>query len=277
MVINKFDTTSKLHLVYPDKDKQGDIVDTVRQFIGYEQSRPPEKQLPHTPILRDLLAQWVANDQERTDGEAQRAAAAEQVQALEQAMFKIVRHARKTLDAAFPDNPAKATAWGFKSKHATKTILLPQSRDEHLLLLRRYIAKEQSRPAAERFRSPDLAEAIRIYDGLRKQLLLRRTGQVQREEAVATSYALAEKMHYYLQAVVTHLLAFEYDFTLTVELQKWGFTIVPRRTTSAEEEEAVTVDAPVEAEAVPTSDPLTHGSLPEDADTSPTMLPEEWE
>ncbi|MCB9076661.1 MAG: hypothetical protein H6631_03665 [Anaerolineaceae bacterium] len=290
MVTNRFDATSKLHLAYPVKDKQPDIIHAVQSFIRYEQSRPPAEQLPHTPIFIGLLQQWDANDHKRSTGEAQRAEAAELMQQLDQAIMAIVRDARKTLDAAFPRNPAKAKVWGFEAKQTTQNILLPQSRDEHLRVLRQYIAKEQSRPEAERFLSPDLDEAIRVHAALRKQVALRRAGKNQREEAVATSYVIAAKMHNYLQAAATHLLAFKFDFILTLELQNWGFDVSPRRTASAEAEEAIVADAP--AETTPTSEPApaapapetaptngtsTNGSQPEDGDLVPNLLGDDWE
>ncbi|MCB9107769.1 MAG: hypothetical protein H6633_26470 [Anaerolineales bacterium] len=290
MVTNRFDTTSKLHLAYPAKDKQPDIVHTVQSFIRYEQSCPPKEQLPHTPIFMELLQQWDANDHKRSTGEAQRAEAAEMMQQLDQAIIAIVRDARKTPDAAFPRNPAKAKAWGFEAKQTTKNILLPQSRDEHLRVLRQYLAKEQSRPEAERFLSPDLDEAIRVHDTLRKQVALRRAGKNQREEAVANSYVIAAKLHNYLQAAATHLLAFKFDFILTLELQKWGYDVSPRRTASAEEEAEAVADASAETgtasepapaastpEATPTNGAYTNGSPSEDGDLVPDMLTNNWE
>ena len=290
MVINKFDTTSDLHLIYPDKDRPADIVQTAQAFIRYEQRRPLQAQLPHTPILIDLLRQWADNDQKRTDGETQRAVAAEQVQQFDQAVIDMVRHARKTLDAAFPTNPAKAKAWGFEAKQSTQNILLPRTRDDHLRVLGHYIAREQSRPAAERFRSPDLSEAIRVHEALRRQIALRQAGQNQREAAVAASYVIGVKMHYYLQAAVTHLLAFKFDFIVTVELQKWGFNVVSRRATTGKGEDAATADTSTAApstpepapaasapEAASTNGVTTNGSQPEDPDIIPDRVTEDWE
>ncbi|MCB0212616.1 MAG: hypothetical protein KDJ52_24950, partial [Anaerolineae bacterium] len=269
MVTNKFDSISKLHLDYPEKEKPLKVVRTVKDCISYEHSRPPEEQLPHTPFLVTLLQQWDENNQKRRTGEAQRAEAAEMVHQLDQEMIELVRYARKTLDATFPKNPSKAKAWGFETKQSTQNILLPQTRDAHLTLLDVYIAKEQSRPEAERFSSPDLADVTRVRDALREQLKIRQAGQNQREEAVANSYVIAAKMYNYLQSIVTHLLTFKFDFTLTLELQKWGFDVGQRRTTSwEEEEEAMTApqaapEATPEAsapEAAPTNETYTNGS-----------------
>ena len=291
MVTNKFDVISKLHLEYPPKDKPLKVVRTVKAYIRYEDSRPPEAQLPHTPIVKDLKQQWQENNQKRLTGEAQRAEASEIIHQLDREMIELVRYARKTLDATFPKNPSKAKAWGFETKQSTQNILLPQTRDAHLTLLDVYIAKEQSRPEAERFISPNLDDVIRVRDGLREQLSIRQAGQNQREEAVANGYVIAAKMYNYLQSAVTHLLTFEYDFTLTLELQNWGFDVGPRRTGSSEDkEEAALADAPAETESAPesategpASEPAStngtngNGSSADDLDLVPDMLTADWE
>lgn len=290
MVTNKYDVTSKLHLEYPARDKPLKVVRTVKAYINYEHSRPPDVQLPHTPIMVDLVQQWSENDQKRLTGEAQRAEAAEMIHQLDQEMIELVRYARKTLDAAFPKNPSKAKAWGFEAKQSTKNILLPQTRDAHLKLLDVYIAKEQSRPEAERFTSPGLADLIRIRDDLREQLKIRQAGQNQREEAVAAGYVIAEKMYNYLQSAVTHLLTFSFDFILTLELQNWGFDVGPRRTTSSEEKaEEPLADAPAETttpepapvtttpDTTATNGAYSNGSTSDSPDLVPDTLLNGWE
>ncbi|MCB9109594.1 MAG: hypothetical protein H6633_35970 [Anaerolineales bacterium] len=290
MLTNKFDNSVKLNLIYPDRDKPPDIANTVQDVITYEQSLPPEAQLPHTPILIDLMQQWDETDQMRSDGESQRAVAAERVHQLDREIVALVRHARKTLDATYPESPSQAKAWGFEAKQSTKNILLPQTRDEHLRVLRKYILKEQSRPEAERFARPNLADAIRVHDELRAQLTLRQAGQNQREKAVAAGYEIAAKMYNYLQSAATHLLTFNFDFVVTVELQNWGFNVTTRRSTSSEEKaEEPLVDAPAETttpepapetitpEATPTNGTSTNGSTNGSLDLVPDETLNGWE
>lgn len=265
MITAKFDTISKLHLKFPEKNKPEQIVDTVRSFVNYELSRPAELQLPHTPIMVNLLQQWAASDAQRTQGEYQRATAAEDIERLDQELSELVRHIRKTLDAAFPTRPSQAKGWGFKSKQSTKNILLPQTRTEHLMALDDYIAKEQSRPAAERFTSPDLAEVIRVRDTMREQLYLRHIGQNQREKSVAAGNRIAAVMYNYLQAAAVHLLTFNFDFTITPRLEYWGYNVVSRRVVSTKDgveagvaETTAEADAP---EAAPTYGTYPNGSI----------------
>lgn len=273
MITAKFDTTSKLHLKFPEKNKPEQIVDAIRAFVDYELSRPVELQLPHTPIMVNLLQQWAATDDQRTQGEWQRANAAEAIERLDQEIVELVRHIRKTLDAAFPTRPSQAKGWGFKSKQTTKNILLPQSRTEHLMTLDKYIAQEQSRPAAERFTSPDLAEVIRVRDTMREQLYIRRIGRNQREKSVAAGNRIAAAMYNYLQAAAVHLLTFNFDFTITPKLEYWGYNVVSRRVASTkdvvEAGAAKTTSAPettAEADAsddAPTNSAYTNGSISE--------------
>lgn len=280
MVTSKFDTSSKLHLNFPEKNKPLNVVSNVETAIEYEQSRPPEEQLPHTPKLVELRQQWTEWDHKRLAGETQRAAAAEKVEKLDQEMIEQVRRMRKILDATFPDMPTQAIAWGFKVKQSTKNILLPRTRQQHLVLLDKYIAKEQSRPEAERFTSPDLAEITRIRDELRSQLALRLAGQTQREEAVVAGSEVIANMYNYLQAVAVHLLTFQFDFKLTVELQNWGYDVVLRRPTIVEkttpDEEAEAAPETVTA-AAPADGTSTNGSANGTAKLTEEQADRGWE
>lgn len=268
MVTTKYDTASKLHLTFPDRDRPPDIVHSSRSLIKYEQSLPPEERLKHTPFMVALVADWDVADAKRLDGEAQRAEAAETVERLDREMIEVVRTIRKIIDAAFPTNPSRAKAWGFEAKKSTKNILLPQTRSEHLNVLDKYIAKEQSRPEEERFTSPNLADVMRIRDELHQQLDIRAAGQNQREEAVVACNQIAADLYNYLQSAMTDLLTFKFGFKLTVELQKWGYDVSPRRTASAEEEEEKVADPP--AETSPTSPPAPAAPTAEVAPTNGT-------
>ncbi|MCB0213124.1 MAG: hypothetical protein KDJ52_27530 [Anaerolineae bacterium] len=290
MVTTKHDTPSKLHLNFPARDRPVDIVTTSRDFIKYEHSLPPEEQLRHTPYMTTLVANWDEADVKRSDGESRRAEAAEAVERLDRELIENVRIMRKVLDATFPTNPSRAKAWGFEAKKSTKNILLPQTRTEHLNLLDKYIAKEQSRPEAERFSAPNLDHLIYIRDELRTQLDVRTAGQNQREEAVATCNQIAVDLHNYLQSAAVDLLTFNFGFKLTVELQKWGYDVSPRRTTSTDEEEAAMADTPTGTETAsqpaaeasapepaPTNGTNGNGALTDDLDLMPDMLAADWE
>ncbi|MCB0168397.1 MAG: hypothetical protein KDI79_29485 [Anaerolineae bacterium] len=266
MVTAKFDTTSNLHLNFPDKNKPLDVASSVRAYLNHERKLPPEEWLPQTPRLIELHQQWSASKTNRSIGEHQRSVAAEEIEVLDSEVHSIVRDMRKTIDAAFPRQPTQAKGWGFRAKQSTKSIILPQTRNEHLEVLDEYITKEQSRPEEERFTSPPLAQVIEIRDKLVEQLDIRLVGQNQREKNFAKMSALTLEMYNQLQGAVVYLLNFRFNFILTVDLQDWGFDVVTRRSDSEEEEDEATVDAPVEAETAP--EPAPEASAPEPAPTN---------
>ena len=96
-------------------------------------------------------------------------------------------------------------------------------------MLDSYIAQEQSRPAKERFATPDLTEVIAVRDQLRANLTARNNGKARREASVAASRAVAGELLQNLQAAAAYLISTRYNFTLTPELQQWGFTVVAAR------------------------------------------------
>ncbi|MCB0191374.1 MAG: hypothetical protein KDJ65_05470 [Anaerolineae bacterium] len=281
----KFDTNSNLHLDLPDKNKPLEVVRSVRGYLSFEERLPLEERLPQTPRLIELLQEWNASKINRSIGEHQRSVAAEEIEVLDSEVNGIVRDIRKTLDAAFPRQPTQAKGWGFNAKQSTKSIILPQTRNEHLEVLDSYITKEQSRPEEERFTSPPLAQVIEIRDKLVEQLDIRLVGQNQREKSAAQISTITLEMYNQLQGAAVYLLNFRFNFILTVDLQDWGFNVVTRRSDSEDEEDTeATVDAAADTNATPeassgettsettstngtaTNGTYTNGSVPEDAD-----------
>ncbi|MCB0014407.1 MAG: hypothetical protein KDE34_20980 [Anaerolineales bacterium] len=173
----------------------------------------------------ELLRQWDENDEMRQAGELQRTRAAAAIEALDERVRQLVRQIHRIVAAISFDTPADAVQWGFTYKQTTGNILLPETRREHLFLLKRYIAQEQSRPPAERLPQPPLAEVIAVYDALRQQLRRRRAGTVQRKRAVAAGGPIIAAMHFYLQSAVSHLLTFQFGGSLTPKLQNWGYDV----------------------------------------------------
>ena len=264
----KFDTNSNLHLNLPNKNRPLEVARSVRAYLKYEEQLPLEERLPQTPRLIELNQQWNASKNNRSIGEHQRSVAAEEIEVLDSEVNGIVRDIRKTLDAAFPRQPTQAKGWGFNAKLSTKSIILPQTRNEHLDVLNQYIIKEQSRPEEERFTSPPLAQVIEIRDKLVEQLDIRLVGQNQREKNSAKMSAITLEMYNQLQGAAVYLLNFRFNFILTVDLQDWGFDVVTRRTDSEEEDEEATVEGAAEAEATPEA--TSEEAAPEAAPTNGT-------
>ncbi|MCB9100908.1 MAG: hypothetical protein H6632_15320 [Anaerolineales bacterium] len=224
-----YDTKSDYTVRLPNPNKRQDIFSSGKTFVTYDQTRPLEEQLPFTAWIADLLQEAAVCEQQRREGEEQRAVASEEIKDAHQRLRKLVRIMRKTLDAAFPETPTKAKGWGFKVKQSTAKILLPQTPEEHLNVADAYIVKELSRPEADRFTSPHLTDVIAVRNAVAEKVALRDAGQNQRETAIAQSNAIAAELYDHLQGAASHLMSFRYNYTITPELQNWGYVVVTRR------------------------------------------------
>lgn len=229
MLTLNYDTKSDYAVHLPDHTKRYDIFSSGRAFVTYDQTRPLEEQLPFTPWIADLLQEAAMCEQQQREGEEQRAVASEEMKEAHQRLRKLVRIMRKTLDAALPETPTKAKGWGFKVKQSTAKILLPQTPEEHLNVADAYIVKELSRPEAERFTSPQLAEVIAVRKAVAEKTARRNAGQNRRETAIARANAIAAEMYDHLQGAASFLMNFRYKNVITPELQNWGYIVVTRR------------------------------------------------
>jgi len=227
-----YDTQSIYNVHLPNPRKRRDIFRTGQTFVTYDQSRPLAEQLPFTPWLVDLLQEAALCEQQQRQGEAQRAVASEEMKESYQRLRQLVRIMGKTLDAAFPEAPTKAKAWGFKVKQSTAKITLPQTPKAHLSVVDVYITKELSRPEEQRFTSPNLTDVIEVRHAVAEKLALRDAGQNQREVAIARANAIAAELYDYLQGAASYLLNFRYKNKITPELQNWGYVVVTRRNTA---------------------------------------------
>ncbi|MCB0197559.1 MAG: hypothetical protein KDJ65_36775 [Anaerolineae bacterium] len=225
MATIKLDTAGQYLLRFPSKKTPSAVVDNVRTFVKHELSLPPEARLPHTPHLAELLRQWDENKFMRSEAEHQRTVAAEDIQELDAHVRRLVRHIHRVVAALMFSTPAQTTRWGFRYKQKTGNILLPETRQQHLSLLERYITYEQSLPAAEQLPQPSLAEVMAVYEALQEQLRNRRIGKSRRKRAVAAGRPIIEAMHFYLQTAVSHLLTFQFKGTVTPDLREWGYDV----------------------------------------------------
>ncbi|MCB0162593.1 MAG: hypothetical protein KDI79_00110, partial [Anaerolineae bacterium] len=127
------------------------------------------------------------------------------------------------------ETPEAAEQWGFKVKQSTRNILMPQTRPQRLALLNAYIAKEESRPAEERFTTPDLAEVVALRDDLKANLAVRRTSQNRRKASLTASNDTLKALYECIRAAGTVILIKHFNRTIHQDLTKWGFEVVKRQ------------------------------------------------
>ncbi|MCB0196526.1 MAG: hypothetical protein KDJ65_31525 [Anaerolineae bacterium] len=231
-----------------------------RKFVAYDQNRPLAQQTPYTPLIAEVLVEIDTCEAQIADAKTRHAVAAEAVNTYDEQSKTLVSYMIKTLDANYPANPSKATEWGFTVKQATKNIITPTTRDERLQVMKSYIAKEESRPEAERFNSPNLAEVIAVRQGLADNIKARDEGQNDREAAIAACKTKAELLANHLQAAAVNILSLQYNYELSPALQNWGYDVVRKRSDSngsngtAEPEEATTDDSSPDTSPEPATD-----------------------
>lgn len=220
---------SPFHVHFPSAEKRSDVIILGKKYMAQEQTRPAKQQNLFTPTINSLLQQILDYEKKIAAGEAQRAVAADAVPALEQRSKELVTSMMKTIDAAFPQWPAKAKEWGFAAKKETANILTPKTQKDRLAVMETYIAKEEKRPEEERFTIPALADVIDNYQTYRATIQARDAGQYDREANINACNALVRKLAQYLQLAAGVFVGQEYDLTISKDLQRWGFKVVERR------------------------------------------------
>ncbi len=213
--------------------QRASLVSLAQTFTAYEQNLPPAEQTPYTAQIAGLLAQALPTHSGQVSGEIQRTVASEAVKRLDEQARLLVNQILYMLKATFPTQPEQAEAWGFALKQTTGQIRLPKTCLERLALLNAYLAQEESRPAAEQFSLPALATVKAVRDELQANLNARDAGKMQRQLSVIAGKNVGDELLQHLQAAAVYLLSTRYNFSVSPELQRWGFEVVSLRNGAA--------------------------------------------
>ena len=226
----RFDSASPYAVRMPRNNQHPEVVDLARRFVAYEVTRPEGERTPITRGLAALLDETTPHLDHRQSSEIQRAKASEAIKRLDEEAKLLTHQIWTTINYFFKTTPERAPEWGFEIRQSTRRIIKPDSREARLAVLTRYIAKEESRPEHERFSIPDLNTVKRVRNDLAGNLAARQSGKTQREVSIIHSEALAEKMFNHLQFGAAYLLAQKFNYTITPDLEHWGFNVVLVRT-----------------------------------------------
>lgn len=232
----KFDVDGRWQAVVPKRDRYAEVFALARAFVAHEETLAPAKQCPYLEAVRGLLSQAALLESQRTEGEATRTISAETLKRAEKEAQGIARQVQGLLIGFFPDTPEVAEQWGLNLKQGTGLIQLPDNRDQRLAFLNRYIAQEESRPPAERFPKPVLAEVQRVRDTITTALLGRSSGRTQREGSISSSLTVAHALQDTLKAALVYLISMSFGYKVVPELQAWGFEVVARSAPHVKEE-----------------------------------------
>ena len=229
------DVNSPYHVELPDCKEREKVRWLAEAFVSYDQSLPLAEQSPYTPELIALLAQCPPYRQGRQQGEAQRTIASESLKILDQQTKKVIEDIYYCLRARFLDTPSRLEAWGFNMKQTTRHILWPHTRAERLTLLSSYIEQELSRPEASRLTTPHLPDVIQLRDAIKAKQAIYKAGLTRRKQSNAIGYALAQQMTYALRAAGTFLISRRFNYTITRDLENWGYKVVKKSAQTVEE------------------------------------------
>lgn len=225
----RLDATSPYALHFPRPYEQATVLELAQAFVEYDERQPEDRQSLYTPRIREVLAQMIPSKNQRQYSEAQRSIASDTLKEFDDEAKLVIDQIVGIMKVAFPSRPSQAESWGLTVKQGTGQIVKPaNNRRERLALLSAYIEMEESRPEHERFSMPDLSDVIRVRDGLQENLSARDSGKNQRRISVAAGKALTQELHNHLQAAAVHLLSERFDYKVTLELAKWGYTIGAR-------------------------------------------------
>lgn len=244
MTITFRDSQSDYRLVFPRQTDQDGMMPLADKFITYEQTRPPEQQTPYTTAIAGWYQELITASQEKVEAQRRRTIASHKTKQLDQEARKLARKIWKTVTLHCEDELSEVVRWGLKFKQTTGNVLMPQDREERLVTLATYISKEESRPEAERFQLPVLADVIATHDELTTNLIAHQTAVTQFETSDEACRNLTKKLSDFLQAAGIYILATEFEMKLSTQLQNWGYDVELKRSKSSNGNGSAPADDP---------------------------------
>jgi hypothetical protein len=222
----RFDANSPYNVRFPKAERRAAVLALAQAFLAKEQTLPPAEQSPYVSMVEQLVTEATGASGGQSAGEAQRTQASEAAKQLDAQARQLTTQIINLFKAHFAGNLAQAMDWGVDYKQTTGNLVTPGNRAARLAFLDTYIAKELSRPEAERFPVPALATVTQVRDDLKTNLNGRFAGQTQREVNAALSASLSQRLLDTLQAAAVHLLAFTFNFQISSALQEWGYEVL---------------------------------------------------
>ena len=241
MVTIKIDANGTYILRWP-RAQQG-ILALGAAYVAFESSLPANKQVlaPPLAMIQESLAAAQAEQATANSSEASRAAAAETYRLTLATAKNKLNIALLQLKAKNDANPALLEAWGVNTVAAASgiTVRKPRTEKEWITLLTNYIAQETSLDVASRLAEPPLTEMNTIAAALQAADAARKAGSSQRQAAVETRTAAADRLLDLLQTAALVITVTEYKGVVTNNLEQWGFQVVARTPASNGDTEPV--------------------------------------
>jgi len=250
------DPPSPYQVNIPTIEQPTSLITAGENFIAYDETLPPEEQSYLLPDLRQLMQECVPTHNTYKSSEVQRTIASEAVKRLDERAKALIRKIRYKLNYDYMETPEAVEEWGFQVKQGTGKILLPKTRSDRLALLDTYIAKEESRPPAERLATPDLAAVTQVRDDLKANLDACRSNRSRRKVSYSARTETLKALYDTLRLAGGLIILKKFNRKLTPGLENWGIEVTKRQ---SKEKDA---DAEATPAANGTTTTTTNGSEP---------------
>jgi FMN-dependent NADH-azoreductase len=138
------------------------------------------------------------------------------------------------LKAKYAANQAQLEGWGLDTVAGTAGVVVrkPRTEKEWATFLTTYVTQETSLAAANQIANPPLAEMSTLATTLQTADAARKAGSSQRQAAVETRTAAANRLLDLLQAAALIIVVTQFNGVVTNNLQQWGFQVVTRTPTA---------------------------------------------
>lgn len=221
------DANSPFHAGLPENDQPDKLATVGETFLAYDRTLPLEQQSPFKDDIAQLLQDCSPQQDEFKQSEAQRTIASENLKRHEEQAYRFLQRIHLNLKSYLYETPEEAEEWGFEVKQSTRNIMMPSKKDR-LKVLSRYIAKEEGRPEAERFTTPDLAAIIEVRDQLQERKKRIHSSHVQRKSSRVARDATLQALKDTLRAAGTVIIVKNLGRVISPELGKWGYEVYER-------------------------------------------------
>lgn len=232
MINVRIDANGPNSLRWPSRQSQ--IVALGAAYVALESSLPANKQVlaPGLALIQEWLAAAQAEQTTAGNSEVSRATASETYrQTLNLAKTKL-NIALVQLKAKYISNQAQLEGWGLDTVIGSNgvTVRKPRTEKEWATFLINYVAKETSLAAANQIADPPLAEMIPLATTLQAADAARKAGSSQRQAAVETRTAAADRLLDLLQTAALVIVVTQYNGMVSNHLEQWGFQVTARTT-----------------------------------------------
>lgn len=214
--------------------QQAQIIALGVGYVAYESSLPANNRVlaPSLTLVQEALAAAQAEQSTAGSSEVSRATASETYrQTLSLAKPKL-NMALVQLKAKYISNHAQLEGWGLDTVAGSSgvTVRKPRTEKEWATFLTNYVAQESSLAAANQIADPPLAEMSTLATTLQAADTARKAGSSQRQAAVETRTAAANRLLDLLQTAALVITVTQFNGVVSNHLEQWGFQVVTRTT-----------------------------------------------